>query len=107
MPQRLDREVQERENGEGETNESAGPIILGERLTSSRFPGAMAAIVYGKGAWIMHMIRTAIGPDSFAKLLSALPKDFADRDISTEDFREAAAAYLPTGSADLRRAVIY
>ncbi|MDA0205534.1 MAG: M1 family aminopeptidase [Acidobacteria bacterium] len=89
-----------RENAEGNTNESAGPIVLGERLTSSRFPNATASIVYGKGAWIMHMIRAAIGPASFAKLLSALPKDFADRDISTDGFREAAAAYLPAGSPD-------
>lgn len=89
-----------RENSEGAAAESAGPIVLGERLTSSRFPAAMAAIVYGKGAWILHMIRAAIGPASFEKLLSALPRDFADRSISTEDFRQAAARYLPTGSAD-------
>ncbi len=89
-----------RENSEGKAIESAGPIVLGERLTSSRFPNAMAAIVYGKGAWIMHMIRAAIGPDSFVKLLSALPQDFGDRNMTTEDFREAAAAYLPAGSPD-------
>lgn len=88
------------ENGDGASVESAGPVVLGERLRSSRFPTAMAAIVYGKGAWILHMIRAAMGPDSFAKLLSALPADFDHRNISTEAFREAAAAYLPAGSAD-------
>ena len=88
------------ENQEGSTIESAGPIVLGDRLISSRFPNAMATIVYGKGAWILHMIRAAIGPASFAKLLSSLATDFAERRISTEAFREAAAAYLPAGSPD-------
>jgi hypothetical protein len=89
-----------RENSEGKAVELAGPIVLGERLTSSHFPNAMAAIVYGKGAWIMHMIRTAIGSTSFMKLLASLPKDFANHDLSTESFRAAAAAYLPADSAD-------
>lgn len=88
------------ENGDGDAVESAGPVVLGERLRSSRFPTAMAAIVYGKGAWILHMMRAAIGPESFAKMLSALPADFDNRNISTEAFRQAAAAYLPAGSAD-------
>lgn len=88
------------ENDEGKTVESAGPIVLGDRLTSSRHPNAMATIVYGKGAWILHMIRAAIGPEPFAKLLSELSADYAERSISTEAFREAAAAYLPADSAD-------
>lgn len=89
-----------RQNNEGATVESAGPIVLGERLSSSRFPNAMAAIVYGKGAWIIHMIRQAVGPAAFKDLLSSLLKNYADRSIRTEDFRETAASFLPAGSPD-------
>lgn len=88
------------ENQEGDAIESAGPIVLGERLTSSRFPNAMATIVYGKGAWILHMIRAAIGPESFEKLLSALSADFGEATLSTDAFRKAAARYLPADSPD-------
>ena len=35
----------------------AGPVTLGTRLTSSKFPGAYEAIVYGRGTWIFHMLR--------------------------------------------------
>jgi len=35
----------------------AGPVTLGTRLTSSRFPGGYEAISYGRGTWLFHMLR--------------------------------------------------
>ena len=36
----------------------AGPVTLGLRLSSSRFPNAYDAISYGRGTWLFHMLRT-------------------------------------------------
>jgi hypothetical protein len=41
----------------GQTYESAGPIWLGARLSSSKFPGGYANLIYNKGAWVLHMLR--------------------------------------------------
>ena len=41
----------------GQTVESTGPIVLGTRLENSHTPNAYYSITYGKGSWIMHMLR--------------------------------------------------
>src|SRR6185437_9189635 len=35
----------------------AGPVTLGLRLSSSKFPDAYDAIAYGRGTWLFHMLR--------------------------------------------------
>jgi len=35
----------------------AGPVRLGIRLNSSRFVGAYDPVVYGRGTWLLHMLR--------------------------------------------------
>ncbi|MCU1287185.1 MAG: peptidase rane alanine aminopeptidase [Acidobacteriales bacterium] len=35
----------------------AGPVSLGLRLSSSKFPGAYDAVAYGRGTWLLHMLR--------------------------------------------------
>lgn len=49
-------------NARGQTIESAGPIWLGRRLNSSRFPTGYETIVYDKGAWVLHMLREMLRP---------------------------------------------
>ena len=36
---------------------TAGPVTMGVRLTSSKFPGAYEVISYGRGTWLIHMLR--------------------------------------------------
>ncbi len=36
----------------------AGPVTLGMRLLSSRFPEGYEAILYGRGTWLFHMLRS-------------------------------------------------
>jgi hypothetical protein len=43
--------------GSNETMESIGPLSLGYRLRSSQAPDAYNAILYGKGTWVIHMLR--------------------------------------------------
>lgn len=47
-------------NSAGEARFHAGPVTLGPRLTSSKFPGAYDAIVYGRGTWLIHMLRNLL-----------------------------------------------
>ncbi len=85
---------------DGETIESAGPIIWGQRLSSSQAPGAWRAITYEKGAWIVHMLRGRLGDDAFLKMLAAMTNRYRYKQISTEQFRELAAEFLPPKSPD-------
>src|ERR1039458_7497719 len=41
----------------GQTVESLGPIVFGLRLENSQLPSAYRTIMYGKGTWIMQMLR--------------------------------------------------
>jgi len=84
----------------GQTVESAGPIIWGNRLISSHTPNAWHAITYEKGSWIMHMLRRRIGDDQFLTMLGDLRSRYEFRTLTTEQFREAAAAALPPHSLD-------
>ena len=36
----------------------AGPVTLGIRLASSKFPAGYEVITYGRGTWLLHMLRT-------------------------------------------------
>ncbi len=36
----------------------AGPVTLGFRLSSSQFPSAYEPVCYGRGTWLLHMLRT-------------------------------------------------
>ena len=44
-----------------QTVDSAGPIVLGPRLETSLEPRAWRTITYGKGSWIIHMLRRPDG----------------------------------------------
>jgi hypothetical protein len=82
-------------NAGGQTVESAGPIVLGTRLSSSLSPASWNAITYGKGSWILHMLRRRMGDVRFFAMLAAIPQRYDRADISTEQFRLLAAGFLP------------
>ncbi len=84
----------------GETVESAGAIVLGERLRSSKTPRAQRTIVYEKGAWVMHMLRRLMGDAKFFRLLAELRKRYEYKTINTEEFRALAAELLPSVPQD-------
>jgi len=84
----------------GQTVESTGPIVLGMRLENSQTPSAYHSITYGKGSWIMHMLRRRMGDDRFLAMLAELRKEYERKALSTEDFRLLAARFLPPQSAD-------
>jgi hypothetical protein len=87
-------------NEAGQLVDAAGPIVLGTRLESSVEPRAWRAITYGKGSWIMQMLRGRMGDERFSQMLGEVTKRFDRKEISTEDFRLLAATYLPPKSDD-------
>ncbi len=84
----------------GQTVESTGPIVLGLRLENSQTPQAYHTITYGKGSWIMHMLRRRMGDERFLAMLADMRKRYERKPMSTEDFRLQAARFLPPQSPD-------
>ena len=83
---------------------NAGPVTLGPRLTSSRFPQAYETVLYGRGTWLIHMLRTMLrragGYDDdndalfFAALKGLLARSPTHK-ISTQDLQHAFEQVLP------------
>jgi aminopeptidase N len=87
-------------NAAGQNVDSTGPIVYGPRLENSQQPTAYRTITYGKGTWIMQMLRRRMGDQRFLALLNEVLKRYDHREISTEEFRELAAQFLPPHSDD-------
>src|SRR6202034_1313005 len=83
----------------GQIADAAGPVTFGPRLVSSQAPAAYRTITYGKGVWVMQM-RRRMGDERFLALLLDLTKRYDHRAITTDEFRQAAARYLPPHSDD-------
>ena len=96
-------------NGDGIAPMDAGPVTLGTRLLSSRFPDGYQAISYGRGAWLFHMLRTMIndapkegkastgaGADEpFARALRKVRQRYEGGMISTRELLDVLAEDLP------------
>jgi len=84
----------------GQVIDSAGPIVLGLRLENSQQPGAWRNITYGKGTWIVHMLRRRMGDDRFIAMLREILKRYDHAEMTTEEFHQLAAEFLPPKSPD-------
>jgi hypothetical protein len=82
------------------TMEAVGPIVLGPRLEISEEPNAWRAITYGKGSWIMQMLRRRMGDDRFFAMLAELAKRYDRKELTTDAFRATAAEFLPPRNDD-------
>jgi len=85
----------------------AGPLNLGYRLRSSLSPEAYERIIYGKGAWVFHMLRmllrepAAKDPDGrFIRLLRSLLEGHRHRTLTTAQFQHAVERVM-TPAMDL------
>lgn len=47
-------------NKDGTVLLDAGAVTLGSRLSNSHFPNGYEAISYGRGTWLLHMLRTML-----------------------------------------------
>ncbi len=90
-----------------EIADDAGPLTLGYRLRSSKTPDAYERIIYGKGTWVIHMLRemmrdpAAKSPDAkFEAMLRAVLEAHRFQPVSAEDLQQAAEKQL-TPAMDL------
>lgn len=74
---------------DGRTLESVGPLVVGERLNSSKAGDAYQAIVYRKGAVVLAMLARSFDEAQFLGMLRSLAEVARYRTISTESFLRA------------------
>ena len=101
-----------KKNKDGISPMDAGPVTLGARLLSSRFPTGYEAINYGRGTWLFHMLRTMLkdaeaqelgrkkqaegsGEEPFVRGLRKIRQRYEGRSISTRELVEVLAEDLP------------
>jgi len=97
-------------NKDGEELASAGPVTLGQRLSSSHFPTGYEAISYGRGTWLFHMLRHMLvdasqasggksvrtpEEDPFVRALRKICERYAMKAVSTEEVMSVFAEDLP------------
>jgi aminopeptidase N len=106
-------------NANGEERGQAGPVTLGQRLVSSHFPQGYDDIAYGRGTWLIHMLRemlrdserkesTAVArslrqrargseapDDLFFSMLRNIQTRYAGKQLSTRQFQQAFEEVLP------------
>jgi hypothetical protein len=101
------RELLLTKSKEGQPNAEAGPVTLGVRLSSSKFPAGYEIITYGRGTWLMHMLRemfrdasrTAENPDGndrvYLSLLRNLYERYQGKEITNAEFEQTVEEVLP------------
>ncbi|HEY6373706.1 MAG TPA: M1 family aminopeptidase [Candidatus Sulfotelmatobacter sp.] len=97
-------------NKDGMSPMEAGPVTLGMRLLSSRFPEGYEAILYGRGTWLFHMLRTMMRDaavqeggrksqadmeEPFVRALRKVRERYEGRAISTKELIDVFAEELP------------
>jgi hypothetical protein len=97
-------------NSAGNFPKDAGPVTLGTRLLSSRFPEGYEAISYGRATWLFHMLRSMLqdaanadrrhtggttGEEPFVRSLRKLRDRYAGRAITTRELLDVFAEDLP------------
>ncbi|HXM94908.1 MAG TPA: M1 family aminopeptidase [Candidatus Dormibacteraeota bacterium] len=85
-----------------------GALTHGARLSSSKSPDAYQDVIYGKGAWVIHMLRVMLRDPSnkvqdarFIALLRTIATKYAYRALTTQDLqREVEAIMTPAMDLD-------
>jgi aminopeptidase N len=93
------------ENKDGMALKDAGPVTLGGRLQSSRFPEGYEAVSYGRATWLFHMLRSMLkdaapggssGIDEpFVRALRKVRQEYEGKSMSTRELLGVIAEELP------------
>jgi hypothetical protein len=95
----------------GDMPKDAGPVTLGTRLLSSRFPQGYEAISYGRATWLFHMLRSMLqdaetesagknpgrapSEEPFVRSLHTLRDRYEGKAITTRELLNIFAEDLP------------
>ncbi|WP_180541155.1 M1 family metallopeptidase [Nevskia soli] len=91
----------------GVSVESTGPLTQGRRLEAEG-KSKWTAILYGKGTWVVQMLAARMGDGAgdvsgngaFWKMLAELRRRYAFRAITTDQFRQLCAEFMPADAPD-------
>jgi hypothetical protein len=79
---------------------TVGPVTQGYRLDSGKTPNITRALIYPKGAYILHMLRMMMfdhrggGDARFREMMTDFVKTNYNKDVSTEDFKHAIEKHM-------------
>ena len=79
---------------------TVGPITQGYRLDSGKTPNITRAMIYPKGAYVLHMLRMMMfdhrggGDAKFREMMTDFVKTNFNKNVSTEDFKHAVEKYM-------------
>ena len=97
-------------NKDGMVPGDSGPVTLGMRLLSSKFPDGYEVILYGRGTWLFHMLRsmlkdaaqeehngqsTGTADEPFVRALRKVRERYQGKAISTSELLDVFAEELP------------
>ena len=83
----------------GKRPNDAGPVWMGLRLISYKNSGGYQAVVYRKGGYILHMLRSMMwnaetGDKAFKEMMQEFVKSHMNRNATTESFHAIAAKHM-------------
>ncbi len=91
----------ERSPGSSITNDRAGPISQGWRLATHRSAAAPQAMIYSKGGYVLHMLRTLMwdgssqNPDAnFIALMKDFTSTYGGKPVTTADFARTVERHM-------------
>ncbi len=96
-------------NKEGLEYKDAGAVTLGVRLASSKFPQGYDKVLYGRGTWLIHMLRMMLrdpgrakagggplaGDELFFQVMHNIQQQYAASRFSTQDLQSAIERVMP------------
>ncbi len=84
-----------------------GPVVLGQRLASSKSRRAYSEIVYKKGAVVFDMLARRYGEDVFPRILRAILDAVRFEPISTEQFLDLVERVTDTDTSTFAEQFVY
>jgi aminopeptidase N len=95
------------QNGDGAALMQDGAVTLGNRLSCSQFPNGYEAISYGRGTWLLHMLRNIMrdaqpssqpldsANEPFVRALRRIVSQYQGKAITTRLFLKTIEDELP------------
>jgi len=98
---RMDRQELIDKDRYGHVRDSIGPVWMGSRLASTEVPEGYEVVIYKKGGYILHMIRSLLNdntkPDTdhiFKDTMRDFTQTFDNKAASTEDFKAVLEKHM-------------
>ena len=89
-------------NQYGRSANEAGPLNMGFRLNSSKNPGAYNKLVYPKGGYVLHMLRSLMweqekGDERFIAMMHEFVQTHLHKNASSTTFQAVVEKYMTPG----------